>query len=75
MANVLSLCELDNPYQVLIKRLSNFFGQAWLAQLVRALLSDHKVLSSIPALPKFEYLCDHFSAYANAAFHHSGVGK
>ena len=25
---------------------------------VRSLLSDHKVPRSIPALPKFEYLCD-----------------
>ena len=33
-------------------------GRAWWAQLVRSLPSDHKVPSSILALPRFEYLCD-----------------
>ena len=31
-----------------ITGLNNDFGRAWLAQLVRSLLSDHKVPSSIP---------------------------
>ena len=31
---------------------------AWLVQLVESLPSDHKVPSSIPALPRLEYLCD-----------------
>ena len=32
--------------------------RAWLAQLVRSQPSDQKVPGSIPALPKFESLCD-----------------
>ena len=36
----------------------SFVCQAGL--LVRSLLSDHKVPSSIPALLRFEYLCDLF---------------
>ena len=38
---------------------SKFVEQrAWLVQLIRSLPSDHKVPSSILALPRFEYLCD-----------------
>ena len=33
---------------------TKFLGRAWIAQLLRSLLSDHKVLSLIPALLRFE---------------------
>ena len=34
------------------------FGRAWLVQLVRSLLYNHKVPVSIPAVQRFDYLCD-----------------
>ena len=43
---------------IIIERflLLKIIGRGW--QLVRSLLSNHKVPSSILALPRFEYLCD-----------------
>ena len=47
----------------------------WLAHLVRSLLSNHKVPSSIPAVCRDLNICViFFSAWANSAFHPSGVG-
>ena len=34
------------------------FGLGMVGAVVRSLLSDHKVPSAIPALPRFEYLWD-----------------
>ena len=50
---------VSNYYQsCCIARCIFISGWAWPMQLVRSLLSDHKVPGSIPALPRFEYLCD-----------------
>ena len=51
-------------------------GWAWLVQLVRSLLSNDKVPSSILALLRFEHMCNLlFCLEANSAFYPFGVCK